>query len=130
MEEIICAGKEIHPIESKFFSELMVLCAQYGVTIRPDIIEEDEVVAEIDGKDVKFRPAIVFDFNGSVFVNDMDYEVNPEFAAEFINRDDERDYISISGVPCDERKIWYSKINKEAADKGYEIVQNFNNSED
>lgn len=130
MEEIICAGKEIHPIESKFFSELMVLCAQYGVAIRPDIIEEDEVVAEIDGKDVKFRPALVFDFNDSVFVNDMDYEVNPEFAAEFINRDDERDYISISGVPCDERKIWYSKISKEAADRGYEIVQKFNNSDD
>lgn len=130
MDELICAGKELHPIESKFFSELMVLCAQYGVTIRPDIIEEDEVVGEINGMDVKFRPTIVFDFNESVFINNTHSEVNPEFAAEFINRDDERDYISISGVPCDERKIWYSKISKEAADRGYEIVQKFNSSAD
>lgn len=126
MDEIICAGKEIHPVESKFFSELMVLCAQYGVTIRSDIITENEVIGELDGKDVKFRPAIIFDFNDNVFINEVGYELNPEFASKFINRDDSRDYISIAGVPCDERKIWYSKISKEDADRGYDIVQQFN----
>ena len=126
-DEFIECGGDIHPIEAEFFKELMLLCAKYGVKLKPNMFSESDSTyckTELDDKETTEYPAIEFEFKNSSFVND-NFDIDAACYNGFQNLDDERDRIGINGIPVDERKIWYSKINQELADNAYEVMKHF-----
>ena len=126
-DEFIEYGGDIHPIESEFFKELMLLCAKYGVKLKPNVFSSnspEKCRAELDGKETTEYPAIEFEFRDSSFIND-NFDIDASCYNGFQNLDDERDCIGINGIPVDERKIWYSNINQELADNAYEVMKHF-----
>ena len=128
-DEFIEYGGDIHPVEAEFFKELMLLCAKYGVKLKPNVFSADspeECRAEWNGEETTEYPAIEFEFRDSSFIND-DFDINAEYFNSFQNLDDERDRIGINGIPVDERKIWYSKVNSDLANGAYEVMKHFEN---
>ena len=126
-DEFIEYGGDIHPIEAEFFKELMLLCAKYGVKLKPNMFSDGDSTCcktELDDKEKTEYPAIEFEFKNSSFVND-NFDIDASCYNGFQNLDDGRDLIGINGIPVDERKIWYSKINQELADNAYEIIKHF-----
>lgn len=126
-DEFIEYGGDIHPVEAEFFKELMLLCAKYGVKMKPSMFSESDSTyckTELDDKETTEYPAIEFEFKNSSFVND-NFDIDAACYNGFQNLDDERDLIGINGIPVDERKIWYSNINQELADNAYEVMKHF-----
>lgn len=41
-DEFIEYGGDIHPIEAEFFKELMLLCAKYGVKLKPNMFSDSD----------------------------------------------------------------------------------------
>ena len=127
-DEFIEYGNDIHPIEAKFFKELMLLCAKYGVKLKPNVFyadNKDNSRAELDdGNETEEYPAIKFEFRDSSFIND-NFDIDAGCYNGFQNADDERDRIGINAIPCDERKIWYSEVSKELADGAYQVMKEF-----
>lgn len=126
-DEFIEYGGDIHPIEAEFFKELMLLCAKYGVKLKPNMFSDSDSTyckTELDDKEKIEYPAIEFEFRDYSFVND-NFDIDASCYNGFQNLDDGRDLIGINGIPVDERKIWYSKINQELADNAYEIMKHF-----
>lgn len=126
-DEFIEYGEDIHPIEAEFFKELMLLCAKYGVKLKPNMFSDSDSTyckTELDDKEKIEYPAIEFEFRDYSFVND-NFDIDASCYNGFQNLDDERDRIGINGIPVDERKIWYSKINQELADNAYKIMKRF-----
>ena len=122
-DEFIEYGKDIHPVEAEFFKELMLLCAKYGVKLKPDVFTTNS--ATLGCNEPTEYAAIEFEFRDSSFINDS-FDINAEYFNSFQNLDDDRDRIGINGIPVDERKIWYSKINSELADEAFEVIKHFN----
>lgn len=122
-DEFIECGKDIHPVEAEFFKELMLLCARYGVKLKPDVFTTNS--ATLGCNEPTEYAAIEFEFRDSSFINDS-FDINAEYFNSFQNLDDDRDRIGINGIPVDERKIWYSKINSELADEAFEVIKHFN----
>lgn len=122
-DEFIECGKDIHPAEAEFFKELMLLCAKYGVKLKPDVFTTNS--ATLGCNEPTEYAAIEFEFRDSSFINDS-FDINAEYFNSFQNLDDDRDRIGINGIPVDERKIWYSKINSELADEAFEVIKHFN----
>ena len=122
-DEFIEYGKDIHPVEAEFFKELMLLCARYGVKLKPDVFTTNS--ATLGCNEPTEYAAIEFEFRDSSFINDS-FDINAEYFNSFQNLDDDRDRIGINGIPVDERKIWYSKINSELADEAFEVIKHFN----
>ena len=122
-DEFIEYGGDIHPIEAEFFKELMLLCAKYGVKLKPDVFTTNS--ATLGCNEPTEYAAIEFEFRDSSFINDS-FDINAEYFNSFQNLDDDRDRIGINGIPVDERKIWYSKINSELADEAFEVIKHFN----
>ena len=122
-DEFIECGKDIHPVEAEFFKELMLLCAKYGVKLKPDVFTTNS--ATLGCNEPTEYAAIEFEFRDSSFINDS-FDINAEYFNSFQNLDDDRDRIGINGIPVDERKIWYSKINSELADEAFEVIKHFN----
>lgn len=80
----IKAGQELHPTESLFFRELMLLCAKHSVKI---ITHPSEGIFG----------GIEFKFPSEHFANvpsTLDYKED----SRFVNLDDERDSVVISGI--------------------------------
>lgn len=126
-DEFIEYGGDIHPIEAEFFKELMLLCAKYGVKLKPNMFSDSDSTCcktELNDKEKTEYHAIEFEFKNSSFVND-NFDIDASCYNGFQNLDDGRDLIGINGIPVDERKIWYSKINQELADNAYEIMKHF-----
>ena len=121
-DEFIEYGKDIHPVEAEFFKELMLLCAKYGVKLKPDVFTTNS--ATLGCNEPTEYAAIEFEFRDSSFINDS-FDINAEYFNSFQNLDDDRDCIGINGIPVDERKIWYSNINQELADNAYEVMKHF-----
>ena len=72
-DEFIEYGSDIHPVESEFFKELMLLCAKYGVKLKPNVFtaaSKEESRAECNGEETADYPAIEFEFRESSFIND------------------------------------------------------------
>ena len=127
-DEFIECGSDIHPVESEFFKELMLLCAKYGVKLKPNVFtaaSKEESRAECNGEETADYPAIEFEFRESSFIND-NFDIDASCYNSFQNLDDERDRIGINGIPVDERKIWYSKVSKEMSDNALEVIRHFN----
>lgn len=122
-DEFIEYGKDIHPVEAEFFKELILLCAKYGVKLKPDVFTTNS--ATLGCNEPTEYAAIEFEFRDSSFINDS-FDINAEYFNSFQNLDDDRDRIGINGIPVDERKIWYSKINSELADEAFEVIKHFN----
>lgn len=122
-DEFIECGKDIHPVEAEFFKELILLCAKYGVKLKPDVFTTNS--ATLGCNEPTEYAAIEFEFRDSSFINDS-FDINAEYFNSFQNLDDDRDRIGINGIPVDERKIWYSKINSELADEAFEVIKHFN----
>ena len=122
-DEFIEYGKDIHPVEAEFFKELILLCAKYGVKLKPDVFTTNS--ATLGCNEPTEYAAIEFEFRDSSFINDS-FDINAEYFNSFQNLDDDRDRIGINGIPVDERKIWYSKINSELADETFEVIKHFN----
>ena len=122
-DEFIEYGKDIHTVEAEFFKELMLLCAKYGVKLKPDVFTTNS--ATLGCNEPTEYAAIEFEFRDSSFINDS-FDINAEYFNSFQNLDDDRDRIGINGIPVDERKIWYSKINSELADEAFEVIKHFN----
>lgn len=122
-DEFIECGKDIHPAEAEFFKELILLCAKYGVKLKPDVFTTNS--ATLDCNEPTEYAAIEFEFRDSSFINDS-FDINAEYFNSFQNLDDDRDRIGINGIPVDERKIWYSKINSELTDEAFEVIKHFN----
>lgn len=122
-DEFIEYGKDIHPVEAEFFKELMLLCAKYGVKLKPDVFTTNS--ATLGCNEPTEYAAIEFEFRDSSFINDSFY-IDAACYNNFQNLDDDRDRIGINGIPVDERKIWYSKINSELADEAFEVIKHFN----
>ena len=71
-DEFIEYGSDIHPVESEFFKELMLLCAKYGVKLKPNVFtaaSKEESRAECNGEETADYPAIEFEFRESSFIN-------------------------------------------------------------
>lgn len=124
MDEFIEYGKDIHPVEAEFFKELMLLCAKYGVKLKPDVFTTNS--ATLGCNEPTEYAAIEFEFRDSSFINDS-FDINAEYFNSFQNLDDDRDRIGINGIPVDERKIWYSGVTSELASGAYEVIKHFNN---
>lgn len=127
-DEFIEYGGDIHPIEAEFFKELMLLCAKYGVKLKPNVFtaaSKEESRAECNGEETADYPAIEFEFRESSFIND-NFDIDASCYNRFENLDDERDAIGVNGIPVDERKIWYSKVSKEMSDNALEVIRHFN----
>lgn len=127
-DEFIEYGSDIHPVESEFFKELMLLCAKYGVKLKPNVFtaaSKEESRAECNGEETTDYPAIEFEFRESSFIND-NFDIDASCYNRFENLDDERDAIGVNGIPVDERKIWYSKVSKEMSDNALEVIRHFN----
>lgn len=127
-DEFIEYGSDIHPIESEFFKELMLLCAKYGVKLKPNVFtaaSKEESRAECNGEETADYPAIEFEFRESSFINN-NFDIDASCYNRFENLDDERDAIGVNGIPVDERKIWYSKVSKEMSDNALEVIRHFN----
>lgn len=126
-DEFIECGKDIHPVEAEFFKELMLLCAKYGVKLKPNVFTAnslEESRAELNGEETTEYPVIEFEFRDSSFIND-DFDIDASCYNSFQNLDDDKDRIGINGIPVDERKIWYSKVNSELANGAYEVMKHF-----
>lgn len=127
-DEFIENGSDIHPIESEFFKELMLLCARYGVKLKPNVFtaaSKEESRAECNGEETADYPAIEYEFRESSFIND-NFDINTSYYNRFENLDDEYYAIGVNGIPVDKRKIWYSKVSKEMSDKAFEVIRHFN----
>ena len=127
-DEFIEYGSDIHPVESEFFKELMLLCAKYGVKLKPNVFtaaSKEASRAECNGEETADYPAIEFEFRESSFINN-NFDIDASCYNRFENLDDERDAIGVNGIPVDERKIWYSKVSKEMSDNALEVIRHFN----
>ena len=122
-DEFIEYGGDIHPVESEFFKELMLLCAKYGVKLKPDVFTTNS--ATLGCNEPTEYAAIEFEFRDSSFINDSFY-IDAACYNNFQNLDDDRDHICIKKIPVDERKIWYSGVTSELASGAYEVIKHFN----
>ena len=123
-DEFIECGKDIHPVEAEFFKELMLLCAKYGVKLKPDVFTTNSATLGCKNEPTEYA-AIEFEFRDSSFINDSFY-IDAACYNNFQNLDDDRDHICIKKIPVDERKIWYSGVTSELASGAYEVIKHFN----
>lgn len=127
-DEFIENRSDIHPIESEFFKELMLLCARYGVKLKSNVFtaaSKEESRAECNGEETADYPAIEYEFRESSFIND-NFDIDASCYNRFENLDDEYYAIGVNGIPVDKRKIWYSKVSKEMSDNAFEVIRHFN----
>ena len=122
-DEFIEYGKDIHPVEAEFFKELILLCAKYGVKLKPDVFTTNS--ATLGCNEPTEYAAIEFEFRDSSFINDSFY-IDAACYNNFQNLDDDRDCICIKKIPVDEHKIWYSGVTSELASGAYEVMKHFN----
>lgn len=123
-DEFIEYGKDIHTVEAEFFKELMLLCAKYGVKLKPDVFTTNS--ATLGCNEPTEYAAIEFEFRNSSFINNS-FDISAACFNDFQNLDDDRDHIGIKKIPVDERKIWYSGVTSELASGAYEVIKHFNN---